>query len=159
MDGLLPNAFKYVSERYRTPINTIILSGIGGILFAAGIEYTTWLGVLSGALGIAFAFLFTSVAALVFPFRKRDFYKRSGVAWEVAGVPLISIVGGLNVIALLMAIYIMIVDPRAFANSPTSLTLVALFLLAGLALFYVMKYVRKRQGVDVNLIFREIPVE
>lgn len=159
MDGLLPDAFKYVNEKYRTPINTILLSGVGGVLFAAGIEFTTWLGVLSGALGIAWAFFFTSVAAVVFPFRRRDFYKRSGIAWEISGVPVISIVGGANVVALLAAIYIMIVDPRAGANSFPSLTLVLLFLLAGVVLFYAMKYVRKKQGVDVNLIFREIPVE
>jgi hypothetical protein len=53
----------------------------------------------------------------------------------------------------------MIADWRAFANSPTSVALVIGFLVVGSVLFYVMKYFRKSQGVDVDLTFREIPVE
>ena len=159
MDGMLPSAFSYVSERFRTPVNTIILSAVGGIIFLAGIAFTTWLGVLSGTLGIGLVWLFASIAAVVFPWRRREFYKRSGIDWELGGVPVISIIGIINVVTNLVAIYIMIADWRAFANSPTSIAMVVGFLVVGLALFYVMKYVRKRQGVDVDLTFREIPVE
>jgi len=159
MDGMLPDAFAHVSERFRTPINTIILSGIGGILFLAGIAFTTWLGVLSGSLGIGFVFLFASISALIFPFRQKDFFKRSGVDWKIGGIPLISIFGGINTITNIVAIYIMVTDPRAGANSPTSLAMVGGFMVIGFILFYVMKAYRKHQGVDVSLTFREIPVE
>ncbi|MGD0176086.1 MAG: amino acid permease [Candidatus Bathyarchaeia archaeon] len=159
MDGMLPNAFSYVSERFRTPVNTIILSAVGAVIFLAGIAYTTWLGVLSGTLGIGLVWFLASVAAMIFPFRRRDFYKKSGINWEIAGVPVISILGLLNAITNGVAIYIMLFDWRAFANSPTSEELVGAFLVVGVIIFYVMKYVRKKQGVDVNLIFQEIPVE
>lgn len=159
MDGMLPNAFSYVNERYRTPVNTILLSAVGAILFLAGIAYTSWLGVLSGTLGIGFVWFLASIAAIIFPFRRREFYKKSGINWEIAGVPVISILGVFNAITNAVAIYIMLFDWRAFANSTTSEELVVAFLIVGVVIFYVMKYVRKKQGVDVNLIFREIPVE
>ena len=159
MDGMLPNVFARVSERYRTPINTIILSGIGGALFLAGIAFTTWLGVLSGSLGIGFVFLLASIAAVIFPFRQKDFFKRSGVDWKVVGIPVISIFGAINAITNIVAIYIMITDPRAGANSTTSLSMVVGFIIVGFVLFYLMKGYRKKQGVDVDLTFREIPVE
>lgn len=159
MDGMLPDAFAKVSERYRTPINTIILSGIGGALFLAGIAFTTWLGVLSGSLGIGFVFLLASIAAVIFPFTQKDFFQRSGVDWRVAGVPLISIIGGINAITNIVAIYIMITDARAGANSPTSLAMVVGFIVIGFVLFYAMRAYRKRQGVDVDLTFRTIPLE
>lgn len=159
MDGMLPSAFSYVSERFRTPVNTIILSGIGGALFLAGIAFTTWLGVLSGSLGIGFVFLLASIAAMIFPFRLRDFYERSGINWEIGGVPVITISGAISGVTNLVAIYIMITDPRAFANSPTSLTMIVSFIVLGFVLFYVMRYIRKRQGIDVDLAFKEIPVE
>jgi amino acid transporter len=159
IDGMLPNVFARVNERYRTPINTIILSGIGGALFLAGIAFTTWLGVLSGSLGIGFVFLLASIAAMIFPFRQKDFFKRSGVDWRVAGIPIISIFGAINAITNIVAIYIMITDPRAGANSTTSLSMVVGFIIVGFVLFYLMKGYRKKQGVDVDLTFREIPVE
>ena len=159
MDGMLPDAFARVSERYRTPINTIILSGIGGALFLAGIAFTTWLGVLSGSLGISFVFLLASIAAVIFPFRQKEFFNRSGVDWKVASIPVISIFGAINVITNIVAIYIMITDPRAGANSSTSLSMVVGFIVVGFILFYLMKAYRKRQGVDVSLTFRQIPVE
>jgi amino acid transporter len=159
MDGMLPSAFAKVSERYRTPINTIILSGIGGGLFLAGIAFTTWLGVLSGSLGIGFVFLLASIAAVIFPFTQKDFFRRSGIDWRVLGIPLISIIGGINAITNIVAIYIMITDARAGANSPTSLAMVVGFIAIGFVLFYGMKAYRKKQGVDVELTFRTIPME
>jgi amino acid transporter len=159
MDGMLPSAFAKVSERYRTPINTIILSGIGGALFLAGIAFTTWLGVLSGSLGIGFVFLLASIAAVIFPFTQKDFFRRSGIDWRVLGIPLISIIGGINAITNIVAIYIMITDARAGANSPTSLAMVVGFIAIGFVLFYGMKAYRKKQGVDVELTFRTIPME
>lgn len=114
---------------------------------------------LSGTLGIGFVWFLASIAAIIFPYRRREFYKKSGITWEIAGVPVISILGVLNAITNAVAIYIMLFDWRAFANSTTSEELVVAFLIVGVVIFYVMKYVRKKQGIDVNLIFREIPVE
>jgi hypothetical protein len=128
-------------------------------MFLAGIAFTTWLGVLSGSLGIGFVFLLASISAVIFPFRQKDFFKRSGVDWKVAGIPLISIFGVINTITNIAAIYIMIIDPRAGANSTTSLAMVMGFTLVGFILFYLMKAYRKSRGVDVSLTFREIPVE
>ena len=72
---------------------------------------------------------------------------------------MISIFGVINAITNIAAIYIMITDPRAGANSTTSLAMVMGFILVGFILFYLMKAYRKSQGVDVSLTFREIPVE
>jgi amino acid transporter len=159
MDGMLPKAFSYVSEKRRTPINTILLCFVGGVLFLAGIAFTPWLGVLSGTLGVALVWLATSISGAVYPFRRQEFYRRSGVNWEVGRIPLISIVSVVNIATVLVLLYIMITDSRAFANSPSSVGMVLIFLVVGVLLFYAMKYIRKRQGVDLDLVFREIPVE
>jgi hypothetical protein len=115
--------------------------------------------VLSGSLEIGFVFLLASIAAVIFPFRQKDFLKRSEVDWKVAGIPLISIFGGTNAITNIVAISIMITDPRASANSTKSFLMVAGFIAVGVILSYSMKAYRKSQGVDVSLTFREIPVE
>jgi len=70
-----------------------------------------------------------------------------------------SIVGGINAVWNIAAIYIMITDPRAGANSPVSLAFVGGLLVIGVALFYGMRAYRKRQGIDTNLTLKEIPVE
>jgi len=159
IDGMIPNAFAYVNEKFRTPFNAIIVSGVGGALFLAGIAFTTWLGILSGALAISFVWLCASIAAIIFPFHRKEFYARSGINYEIAKIPVISIVGSVNAVWNIVAIWIMVTDARAGANSPISLSFVGGLLLVGVVLFYAMRAYRKRQGVDTSLTFKAIPVE
>jgi amino acid transporter len=159
IDNMAPRAFAYVSPRFRTPVTTIIIGGIGSIIFLAGLSYTTYLGILSGTIGFGIAIIVASIAAVVFPFVRKDLYKRSGINYELAGIPVISIAGGVNVVSNLVILYIILTDARAGANSPTSIMTVFGIFVMGFVLFYAIRAVRKRQGIDVDLLFKEVPVE
>jgi amino acid transporter len=159
IDNMFPRAFAYVHPRFRTPVTTIIVGGIGSLIFLAGLSYTTYLGVLSGTIGFGIAIVVTSIAAIVFPYVRSDLYKRSGINWELAGIPVISIAGTVNMITNLVILYIILTDARAGANSPSSMMIVAAIFVTGFILFYAIRAIRKKQGIDVDLLFKEVPIE
>jgi hypothetical protein len=50
-------------------------------------------------------------------------------------------------------------DPLAAGHDPKSIGAVVGVFGLGIILYYVMKRLRKRQGIDVTLAFKEIPIE
>jgi len=50
-------------------------------------------------------------------------------------------------------------DPNAAGHDPTQVMIVAGVFVLGLAFYYVMKMIKRSQGIDVTLAFKEIPIE
>jgi hypothetical protein len=102
------------------------------------------------------------VAALIFPFRKRDVFEASpGVVKKRIGkLPILCIVAIGNC-ALFLYLFVTAALTPAYSGPvgliPWSL-LIALFLIA-LIVYYGARTYRRRQGIDVDLLWREIPPE
>jgi len=159
IDDMAPRAFAYVHSRFRAPTVTILVGAIGSLIFLAGLSYTTYLGVLSGTIGFGIAIIVACISAIVFPYRRKELYKKSGINWELAGIPVISIAGTINFISNAVILYIILTDARAGANAPSSIMTVFGIFILGFILFYAVRAYRKRQGIDVDLLFKEVPVE
>ena len=50
-------------------------------------------------------------------------------------------------------------DPNAAGHDPTQVMIVAGVFVLGFVFYYVMKMIRRSQGIDVTLAFKEIPIE
>jgi hypothetical protein len=50
-------------------------------------------------------------------------------------------------------------DPLAAGHGAKSVATIGVTFGVGLAFFYVMRAYRRRQGIDVGLAYREIPIE
>jgi len=50
-------------------------------------------------------------------------------------------------------------DPVAAGHDPLQLLLVFGVFVIGVVFYFVMKAIRKSQGIDVTLAFKEIPIE
>ena len=50
-------------------------------------------------------------------------------------------------------------DPNAAGHDPTQVMIVAGVFVLGFVFYYVMKLIRRSQGIDVTLAFKEIPIE
>jgi hypothetical protein len=107
----------------------------------------------------AYVWLLTGVAAVAFPSRKKELYQ-SGPKHEIGGVPLIRIAGVLMVAQCLFNLYILLTDPNLGVNTPFAIGYSLVFMPAlGIAVFYIAKVYRKRQGIDIGLAQTEIPPE
>jgi amino acid transporter len=166
-DRLLPEKVAEVEPRTRTPIYALLLMVIPslfiGALFAWNVFNFQSL-TLCSTLVIAVTYLGSTIAAILLPLVKKDLYAASPIAkYKLFGIPWISIAGVIFGGFLCFLLYEWIVDPNALygigvKNTSSMIYMGAMYLLA-LAIYVGFKIYRKREGIDINKIYEEIPVE
>jgi hypothetical protein len=98
-------------------------------------------------------------------------YNASPIAkYKIAGIPLISVAGVIFAAFLIFLLYQWIFDPNALygiglsinpdgiQNTASVIFMGAMYLLA-VGIYVGAKVYRKRQGVDLGMVYKEIPVE
>ena len=162
-DRVLPAWFGKVTTRFRTPINCLIfmtiMTLIVGWLYEYNIGGFTTL-TLDAVFMIAIGYALTCISAAIVPWRKRDEYSRAPISrYKIAGVPFITISGIIFAVFLIWVMYMWAINPVYGVNSPVSaMYLVANYVAAAL-IFYGFKLYRKKQGIEVDMLYKEIPVE
>jgi basic amino acid/polyamine antiporter, APA family len=156
-DRIVPKAFGSVHERFRTPwvsVITLSLGGLGWLVFYTLSGTTT---TYTGVLGLALSQVPACLAAAILPFRKKELFESSGVKWKFGRIPVITIVGVIGFLFALIIELEQLTNPAYGANSFVSVSALVITLIIGFAFFYLAKFYRKRQGVDLEYIYREIP--
>jgi amino acid transporter len=166
-DRLLPERVAKVNERTGTPIYALLLMVIPSIvvayLFAYNIANFQSL-TLCSTLVIAVTYLGTTIAAIILPYRKPDLYKASPIAkYNVFGIPLITVAGVIFGGFLIFLLYQWIIDPNAlygisYKNGTSIIYMLSNYVLAAV-IYFGFKYFRKRSGIDIDKVHKEIPVE
>ena len=77
----------------------------------------------------------------------------------IGGIPLISVAAVVASLTLLWVIYRAVVDSAFGANTPFSLWLNAGVIVAAIVWYFVARWYRHRQGIDIAARYKEIPVE
>lgn len=160
LDGLVPRKLGEVHPRYHTPMYSLLLVGAGSI--GALWLFTHWsaFAALVGIFGFILGFAIVSVAAVVFPYRLPEVFESSPVRWRVGGIPVMSIVGALSLVALGIMAWAFWTDPSAGIAGKTSTKILNFAIFgSGLAIYFAAKAIQRRRGVDVSRRFKEIPVE
>ncbi len=164
-DRLLPEKFAEVNERTHSPVPAILLvMGIVTVMLAWSIvstDFGTWLalGVLAGVVCV----LIVSLAAFVFSSRRPDLYTASPANVRFAGIPVLKIVAPLSALVMVFLVYAVLAYPPLALGNPDNAWWVPAFMIAiviiGLVIFYGAKYIRRSQGIDIDLVYRELPPE
>ena len=159
IDGVAPERLGDVNEKYHSPHWALLLWVVIGEIFLALFAFTDLLGPISGFLGLAVSFIVVSVWAVFFPFVRKEQFDNSPIAWRVGGVPLMSLLGIIASLLVGYAVYRLTIDNAfslnlKFANWGTVIVLVF-----AAVWFYAWKAYRKRQGVDLDRRYQEIPIE
>ncbi|MCU0851730.1 MAG: APC family permease [Thermoplasmata archaeon] len=169
-DRLIPAWFGKVSDRWHTPINAIIFFTVVNWIYLLIYAFTfTYQQSFTAQLGqILGTFLFVGLAAIALPYRRRTkpIYEASGANWKIGGVPIVAIAGVVWVAFDLICLWYFLIDPNLGASDEWSeitphfsvfLTFGIMF--AGFAYYWAIRWHRKRQGIDVDLAFKELPPE
>ncbi len=166
-DRLLPEKVAEVDPRTRTPIYALLLMVIPSLVVSALFAWNIFNFqslTLDSTLVIAVTYLGSTVAAILLPYIKSDLYQSSPIAqYKVAGIPLITLAGVIFGAFLLFLLYQWIVDPLGlygigWANTSSVIFMGVMYLLA-LIIYVGFKMYRKRQGINIDKIYEEIPVE
>ena len=165
-DRILPGKLSEVSERTHAPIPAII---VASIIVAAILAWSVLsssfatllsMGVLAGVVTI----LCVSVAALAFPFRRPDLYRNSPANVRIGGIPLLPIVSVLSILVISGLAYLVLSYQQLGINTAQlgplpGFIFMASLIVIGLVIFYVARFVRARQGINLDLIYSELPPE
>ncbi len=166
-DRLLPEKVADVEPNTRTPIWALALMVVPGLIVAALFAWNVFSFqslTLDSTLVIAVTYLGSTIAAILLPYIKKDLYNASPIAkYKVLGVPLITVAGVIFGGFLVFLLYEWLIDPGSLygislRNTSSVVFMAAMYVLA-LIIFVGFRMFRKREGIDVDKIYKEIPVE
>jgi basic amino acid/polyamine antiporter, APA family len=164
-DRVLPEWAANISAKRRVPYGSLILMIVPSLVVSAIWAYRpSFQGIFLWATGvIAITFLGTVIAAAIMPWRRKDIFENSPIArFRVAGIPVITITGVVSAIFLVFMLAewsFNAVYGTAFSLNASSPIYFLVTYLVAIAIYVVARVVRKRQGIDLARIHREIPVE
>jgi basic amino acid/polyamine antiporter, APA family len=160
-DRVGPERLADVNPRFGSPVKAIILTAVLGEILLILFVYTNF--------GVAFAnttillnlvFFITSFAGILFPYKAKSVFEQSPgwVKARVGGFPVITLVGIFSAIVQSILLY------GSFTNAyiggaPQSYPIAAGLAIGGLVLFYVARWYRRNRGINLDLVFKEIPPE
>jgi basic amino acid/polyamine antiporter, APA family len=164
-DRVLPEKLAEVNERTHSPVPAILLvMGIVTAMLAWSVwstDFNTWLalGVLAGVVCV----VIVAVAAFTFPERRPDLYQASPANLKVGGIPVLKIVAPLSILVMAFLVYCVLAYPPLALGSSDNAWWVPAFLgmiiVVGLVVYYGARIIRRGQGVDIGLVYRELPPE
>ncbi len=115
---------------------------------------------LDATLVIAITFLGTTVSAAILPWRKPEIYNASPIAkYKVLGLPLITAAAIMFAVILIWALVKWFSDAAYGVNNTDSYYLMGGMYVLAIAIYVGSQIVRKRQGIDLSLVYGEIPAE
>jgi amino acid transporter len=161
-DRVLPAQLGDVNERTHAPITGLIVCAIIGVVCLIWAVYSpTFMTVIviAGLFGIP-PIALVGIAAIVFPYRLKELYETSGAKFEVFGIPLVVVSGVVCILTEILYGYVVFkygLLPPAQQGAGIAIT-VGVVVISAL-IYYVAYYVRKGEGIDLSLVFKELPPE
>jgi basic amino acid/polyamine antiporter, APA family len=160
LDRVAPDKLGTVSERTHTPIPAILFCLAGGITFVGMLSFTSFFQLVIFIEVAVLAWAIVLLAGVFFPYRRPDIYGKSPLAnIRIAGIPVMSVACALGAAAALLYFFNLFFDDFAAGHSRHSMSVLIGWFVGAFVLYWVMWFIRRRQGVNVDLAFKEIPIE
>jgi APA family basic amino acid/polyamine antiporter len=186
-DRVMPESLSAVNERFHSPVNATIVTGIVGLLgvasesgvFSVGASYNPWKNVMLdnifstgvGTTDLYDGIFFTvfALALLFFPFRKKEIFDKA--PWKPGGVATAVIIGLVAFIGNLYLDYAFLFSSRGsfnlgalpYSKDPFTdgfaLWFTIFLIVVGGLVYGYYKMRARTTGVDYSTIFTEIPPE
>jgi APA family basic amino acid/polyamine antiporter len=165
-DRLLPEKLSEVSERTHAPIPAIITASLIVLaILTWSVLSTSFFTLLSmGVLAGVVTILTVGVAAVLFPYRRPDLFASSPANVRVGGVPLLPIFGVLSIAVAIALAWVVLSYPQLGIATATTGPLngflfMAALVVIGLLIYFIAWLVRRGQGINLALIYSELPPE
>ncbi|MCL5959539.1 MAG: APC family permease [Chloroflexi bacterium] len=159
-DGIFP-AFMSKVNRTGSPTYAVIF----GFIVSAGIftisTFTTWYAYVTYTVTIWFVgWVILGIAALVFPYVRRDIFEKSpqAVQAKIAGIPVISILGFVCFVVSIITIYsTFLVGTTPTMNVANLVWTAVFFVAAPFVIYFVAYFIQRSRGVPMDMRFKTIP--
>ncbi len=161
-DRVLPDRAAEVSEKRKVPFYSLILMLLPAVglsaIYAYNSTFVTY--TLDATLVIAVTYTFSSIAVVILPWRKPELWQASPASKiKVLGVPIVPAAGVITLGLLGFCLYEWLSNDLYGSNKRDSLYYMGSMYVLAIVIFLAARVIRRRQGIDLGLINKEIPVE
>jgi basic amino acid/polyamine antiporter, APA family len=161
-DRVLPDRAAEVSEKRKVPFYSLILMLLPAVILSAvyaySLKFETY--TLDATLVIAVTYLFSAIAVVILPWRKPELWRASPASrFKIAGVPVVPVAGVVTIGLLGYNLYEWLWNDAYGVNNHDSLYFMGGLYVLAIVVYVVARLVRRRQGIDLGLVNKEIPVE
>jgi basic amino acid/polyamine antiporter, APA family len=163
VDRVAPDAITKVDRRFHSPwVATLVIIACAEVLLALYVFTTIFQDVSNYIVLFSIAFWIASFAAILLPYRRPEIFATAPdyVQRRIGGVPVITLLGVGNLILFSMVLYSAFKLP-AFSGPTGSgavLFVVGVYV-AGMVWYLAARAIQKRRGIDLDLLYKEIPPE
>jgi basic amino acid/polyamine antiporter, APA family len=161
-DRVLPDRAAEVSEKRKVPFYSLILMLLPAVGLSAVYAYNSTFVkyTYDATLVIAVTFLFSAIAVVLLPFLKKDLWRASPASKiRIFGVQIVPVAGWVTIGLLGFNLYEWLTNNNYYVNLRPSLIFMGAMYVLAIVIYVVARIVRRRQGIDLGLINKEIPVE
>jgi APA family basic amino acid/polyamine antiporter len=161
-DRVLPDRAAEVSEKRKVPMYSLLLMLFPAALLSAVYAYSGSFRnyFLDATLVIAVTYLFSAIAVVILPWRRPELWAASPASrFKFLGVPIVLAAGWVTIALLGFCLYEWFSNSLYFVNNKSSLVFMGAMYVLAIIVYVFARLIRKRQGIDLGLINKEIPVE
>jgi basic amino acid/polyamine antiporter, APA family len=161
-DRVLPDRAAEVSEKRKVPLYSLILMLLPAAGLSAVYAYSTTFRTytLDATLVIAVTYLFSAIAVVILPWRKPELWAASPASrFKFLGVPIVPAAGVVTIALLVFDLVEWFSNDLYFVNNHDSLIFMGAMYALAIIVYVTARIVRQRQGIDLGMINKEIPVE
>jgi basic amino acid/polyamine antiporter, APA family len=168
-DRILPEGAARVTSS-GVPVIALVLMTIPSIIVAALYAYTpidattgytiVKVFTLDATFGIIIMFMFTGLAFMVMKWRAASIWDASSLPkGGLGGIPWMSVIAAIYAAFIAFNVYLYAKDAIYGVNNKQSFIFMGILYAAAIVLWVVMYFVRKSQGMALEAVAKEIPVE
>ncbi|WP_188455866.1 APC family permease [Virgibacillus oceani] len=160
-DRLVPKKFMEVNKKTNSPVYALWTIIIGAWVFLMlDIYLPTWTANIGFTIFTWFlAWIFLGIAGITFTKRRKILFNSSPpvVKTKIFGVHLITILGWLTFLISVSICYYLLI-PFFKGDLPFTMIVVSLLLMViPITIYFIMKRLHAKKGVDIDIQFQEIP--
>jgi amino acid transporter len=157
-DNAFPSRFADIDEKFHFPVKAMILNIVVAALFLVLATFTSFLGIFLNGVAIwSIVWLFGSIVAIVLPYKKKDLVSfLPGARWKV---PFLTIVGLVSAILMAVNFFFSVTTPALGPSTPQADAVLATIFVVGLVIYWASYSYNKNKGIDLKLVYSEIPPE
>jgi APA family basic amino acid/polyamine antiporter len=163
VDRVAPDAITKVDRRFHSPwVATLVIIACAEVLLALYVFTTIFENVSNYIVLFSIAFWIASFAAILLPYRRPELFATAPdyVQRRIGGVPVVSLLGAGNLILFSMVLYSAFKLPAFSGPTGTGAVLFVIGVyVAGIVWYLAARTIQKRRGIDLDLLYREIPPE
>ena len=159
-DRLMPAWLADVNDALKSPVKATILAGVLGEIGVLLYAFNTPVAIVDTTVVFEIGYAIFAISMALMPFLRKDIYKRAVPhKWSIGKIPVITIVGSAVFAFLLGVLAVTWGNPVLLPVNFVTLLSLGIIYASGIAIYVIAYYINKQRGIDLNLIFSEIPPE